>query len=453
MINLTFKQSRMKQKLMLLLFTAIITQAFFTKANAQYDNIYTAYEGMRKVKKNNKYGFINLAGALVIPIEYDAATNFMEGVCAVQMKGKIGFIDKMNKLVIPFIFEGARAGFRQGNCVVYVGKKSWMIDKTGRQSTDRKYDAIVFDGDDRFGMVLLDNKWGYINLDGKEVIPLIYDNNYVFREGLAGAKKDGKYGYIDTLNSTKIPFIYDEVRSFSDGLSIVKLDKKYGLIDKKGNAIIPFQYKNLYRDDSTGWYRADQNGKWGMIDKAGNVRIKIIYDFIKDFDEVNKGYAYVLRSEKTGMIDKTGKLIIKTEYDKIFKAKDGYCNVEINEKIGVVQLNSGKLIIDTKYDDIGNISEGIFVVKKIAFFELRYDFGFVKLDGKEITKIKYEDALDFSNGMAAVMKNGKWGFINTSGKEVIQLKYDYAKSFKAGKAMVDLDGKVFYIDKKGKKVK
>lgn len=293
-----------------------------------------------------------------------------------------------------------------------------MIDKTGRQSTARKYDEISFDIDDRFIKVLLDKKWGYINLDGKEVIPLIYDDNDKFSEGLAGVKKDGKYGYIDTLNKTKIPFIYDDVQRFSDGLSIVKLDKKYGLIDKKGKAIIPFQYKNLNRDDATGWYHANQNGKWGMIDKAGNVRVKIIYDFIYLFDQVNKGYAIVSKNEKYGMIDKTG-----------------------------------KLIIDTKYDDIGNISEGIFLVKKIAFFKLPYAFGFVNLAGKEITKIEYEGAENFSNDMAAVMKNDKWGYIDKTGKQVIQLKYDYAEDFKNGKAKVKLDGEEFYIDKKGKKVK
>jgi hypothetical protein len=446
----------MKQKLMLLLFTAIITQGFFSKVNAQYDKIYTEYEGMRKVNKNNKAGFINSAGTLVIPIEYDAANNFMEGLCAVQMKGKIGFIDKTNKLVIPFIFEGVGAGFQQGNCIIYGGKKSWMIDKTGRQTTARKYDAIAFNG--RFGMAFLDNKWGFINLDGKEVIPLIYDYIYNIGEGLVGAKKDGKFGYIDTLNQTKIPFIYDAASVFYDGASIVSLDKKYGLIDKKGNAIIPFQYKKLYRDDSTGWYRADQNGKWGMIDKAGNVRVQFIYDFIKDFDEVNKGYAIVVKNEKFGLIDKTGKLIIKTEYDRLFKAKDGYCNVRLNEKTGVVELSSGKLIIDTKYDGIGNISEGIFLVKKFGMYAELYGlvdetYGYVNLNSKEITKIEYKKAVDFSNGMAAVKKNDKWGFINTSGKEVIKPKYDLPAFFKNGKAMVELDGEEFYIDKKGKKVK
>ncbi len=457
----------MKQKLMLLLFTAIITQAFFSKANAQYDKIYTEYEGMRKVTKNNKAGFINSAGTLVIPIEYDGANNFIEGVCAVQMNGKIGFIDKTNKLVIPFIFEGVSAGFRQGNCIVHGGKKSWMIDKTGRQSTARKYDKITFDG--RFGMVWVDKKFGYLNLFGKEVIPPKYDYLQNIREGLAGAKINGKFGFIDTLNQTKLPFIYDDVNPFSSGTSIVSRDKKFGLIDKKGNAIIPFQYEYLSSDSATGWLLAQKKDKMGAIDKKGNQMIPFNFGWIDGFDKVSIGYSrfsmfdkYDEDVKKVGVINKKGNIVIPANYDLIKNAsKDGYCVVvrkEVDEKYGMIEFSTGKLIIDTKYDGILYPSEGICIAKKLFYDNSMgyYDdrWGYVNLNGKEITEIKYwSGTKKFSNGMAAVKMDYKWGFIDKTGKEVIKLQYDYASDFEDGKAMVELDGEEFYIDKKGKKVK
>lgn len=48
----------------------------------------------------------------------------------------------------------------------------------------------------------------------------------------------------------------------------------------------------------------------------------------------------------------------------------------------------------------------------------------------------YEDAKGFSEGLAAVKKNGKWGFIDETGKVVIDFKYDYAGSFDEGYAVV-----------------
>ena len=47
----------------------------------------------------------------------------------------------------------------------------------------------------------------------------------------------------------------------------------------------------------------------------------------------------------------------------------------------------------------------------------------------------------------------QWGFINRSGKEVIPFRYSFAESFKEGLAHVMKDGKWIYIDKNGKTVK
>jgi hypothetical protein len=42
-----------------------------------------------------------------------------------------------------------------------------------------------------------DEKWGFIDKTGKEVIPCIYDCAHPFSEGLASVGKDGGWKYID----------------------------------------------------------------------------------------------------------------------------------------------------------------------------------------------------------------------------------------------------------------
>jgi hypothetical protein len=430
----------------IILFTAIVILSAFKKVHAQYDKTFKPREGLKMVMKNDKIGFTDSTGKLVIPLEYDKANGFFEGLSAVKKDGKVGFINKSNTTVIPFIFDGASAGFRQGNCVVFGNKKAWMIDKAGNQVTPRKYDVLKFEG--RFGMVVLDKKFGYVNLWGKEVIPPGYEYIQNIREGFAGAKKDGKFGFIDTLNQMKLPFIYDDAGLFVSGLSIVSIDKKYGVIDKTGNAIIPLQYQSLYLDSATGWMKAEKNEKTGMIDRTGKQMIPFKFDFIEDFDKVNLGYALVLKGDKTGIINKNGDLVI-TYYDRIFAAKDGYCEVQEGEKYGIVELATGKLIVDIKYDGLGNISEGAFVARIRGVDKFLH--GFVNLKGREITEVKYWDANDFSDGMAAVMSGDKWGYIDASGKEVILARYESADDFINGKAKVKQDGVSFLIDKKGKK--
>ena len=73
-----------------------------------------------------------------------------------------------------------------------------------------------------------------------------YEDAKAFSDGLAGVQKDGKYGYIDKEGKVIIPFEYDDAKSFSEGLAAVKKDGKYGFVDKEGNEVIPFMFSQVY---------------------------------------------------------------------------------------------------------------------------------------------------------------------------------------------------------------
>ncbi len=56
----------------------------------------------------------------------------------------------------------------------------------------------------------------------------------------------------------------------------------------------------------------------------------------------------------------------------------------------------------------------------------------------------------FSEGLAAVCKNGKWGYIDSLGRLLIPCQYDEASGFSEGLAKVKKDGKYGAINKTGK---
>ena len=66
---------------------------------------------------------------------------------------------------------------------------------------------------------------------------------------------------------------------------------------------------------------------------------------------------------------------------------------------------------------------------------------------------KYDNAWDYTEGLAAVVLNDKYGYIDMQGNEVIPLQYDYAYYFHNDTARVELNGKSFYINKEGQCVK
>ena len=76
-------------------------------------------------------------------------------------------------------------------------------------------------------------------------------------------------------------------------------------------------------------------------------------------------------------------------------------------------------------------------------------FGFIDNTGRQIIKINYENALNFSDGLAAVKKNGKWGFVDCEGNLVIPFKYLNAKQFSENFAFVKKISGWGFIDKSG----
>ena len=103
-------------------------------------------------------------------------------------------------------------------------------------------------------------------------------------------------------------------------------------------------------------------------------------------------------------------------------------------------------IIKYKYDDAGEFSSGL------ARVELNGLWGYIDKTGNEIIPFVYDVAYNFNEDLAKIGINGKYGFINPTGMEVIPPKYGDAGDFTDGIAMVFLNGKYGYIDKTGKEV-
>ena len=86
-------------------------------------------------------------------------------------------------------------------------------------------------------------------------------------------------------------------------------------------------------------------------------------------------------------------------------------------------------------------------------FQIRKQYGYRNSKTKiEVIPPQYQNALPFSEGLAAVRIGGKWGFIDYFGNEVIPPQYDnVVKGFRNGNVQVQLGKEVFFIDKRGRR--
>ncbi len=106
------------------------------------------------------------------------------------------------------------------------------------------------------------------------------------------------------------------------------------------------------------------------------------------------------------------------------------------------KLADGQIVIPAVYDFVAIPSDDLFTVTEgghTAYFDKT---GNVVLPFSN----EYESYGNFTEGLARVMRNGKWGFINKMGEEVITPRYHYADEFADGMAIVrnekDLHGAI-----------
>ena len=73
----------------------------------KYELAYPLNEGLAAVRLNGKYGFVDQKGKEIVPPQYDHTWKFIGGYAAVKLADKYGFIDHAGKLVVPLIYEDA----------------------------------------------------------------------------------------------------------------------------------------------------------------------------------------------------------------------------------------------------------------------------------------------------------------------------------------------------------
>jgi len=79
-------------------------------------------------------------------------------------------------------------------------------------------------------------------------------------------------------------------------------------------------------------------------------------------------------------------------------------------------------------------------------------WGFIDKAGKYVIKPQFDDAWQFSEGLAPVKLENRWGFIDKAGKYVINHQFDEAWWFSEGLAPVKSGSKWGFIDKAGRYV-
>lgn len=247
--------------------------------------------------KSGKWGIIDLSGEFVAQPTYDSLGPFSEGLAPARTNQeghkRAGFIDRAGAVVIPIAFHRVR-GFSDGLAAVQVAHLWGYVSHSG-----------LFTIPPRFDSTERARKW-----------PDIRAGRFV--NGLAPVwVGQDRYRYIDSKGAFAFEAEFDEANAFSEHRAAVQRNGRHGYIDESGQLVIDYRF-TLARDFSEGLAKVEEGeasaGKatlCGFVDSAGNYAIPARFHSAEAFEN---GLSLVTTEDAIGYIERTGEFVWEGPY-------------------------------------------------------------------------------------------------------------------------------------------
>lgn len=120
---------------------------------------------------------------------------------------------------------------------------------------------------------------------------------------------------------------------------------------------------------------------------------------------------------------------------------------------------AGNIVIGCQFDDAREFSEGLAAVLSrngsvsgdgvFGTLSPTLKWGYIDTAGLIVVPCQFDFAGQFADGYAAVMSGNKWGFVDHDGDTLVSYRYDRVRSFVNGYAAVCRNGLWGYIDTDG----
>ena len=99
-------------------------------------------EGLAGVCTDDKCGYVDHSGKVVISLQFTFAGRFSEGLAHVDIANGAGYVDRSGKIVIQPQFGQGSRDFHEGLAAVQIEKLMGYIDKSGKIVVPAKYNLV-----------------------------------------------------------------------------------------------------------------------------------------------------------------------------------------------------------------------------------------------------------------------------------------------------------------------
>ncbi|MFB6456252.1 WG repeat-containing protein [Chitinophaga sp. Hz27] len=170
-------------------------------------------------------------------------------------------------------------------------------------------------------------KVGFIDQQGKIIIPPVYAEADDFSEGLAAVRSDGYFGYIDPSGKMIISAAYDRAEAFHNGMALVYKGTQAQYINKQGKLVFTSSYAKVDRFKNGYAQITTTTQMMGVIDSIGHLVVDTIYNHLLYYNKnlIFLHKAYENHRDSFGAINLNGKMVLPfSRFQLLEIAEKGY---------------------------------------------------------------------------------------------------------------------------------
>lgn len=334
--------------------------------------IRTCIDGKIPVRKNNKFGYIDIEGNILLEPVYDSVPTYTDGVFTIEQDERIGYADADGSIFLPPQYKHAGI-FSHGLAPVASGEYWGFIDRSGEFVIQPQFICEPEAFSENFAFCRSNNRdSGIIDREGnwKATNFSSYTNPFQFYDGyaLALSHESEPMCYVDSSGELCFGKSFSHASSFSEERAIV--------------------------------IETDDSDLMGFIDTSGNYILTPQADIACPFHE---GLAFIHSTAFTGFIDKNGQQVfsIKAPINYSFYSRT---EVFIQPSYGFLRVEDGCVFVPFENDS-----------SKLLDTKGKVVFDFAKIE-KEYGTVLY--AHGGKEKFAITKKNENYHFINFKGKTI-----------------------------------
>lgn len=351
-----------------------------------------------------------------------------------------------------------------------VDNKYGVINKEGKQIINTEYTNVIIPNPQKPVFICYTNdSTKVLNQNSEEIFtefksiePIKLKNiasSLMYEKSVLTYKENEKFGLINLEGKKLTKAIYEKIEGlpYKEGELLVQKEGKYGVINLKGKELIKPQYDQVnvdgYSNDENGYKNAgyivgnktEEGYRYGYIDINGKMLLELEYNEIQRITDVKENDIYLIAA-KNGQygLFKNKEQVIGNEYQSItYNQTDETLILQKTKKFGVANLD-GKIIIPVEYKQIDSIGMYIYATN---------ENGKENVYTKEGTEIQADSniaILETSNENFKIKidnTNGTvYSIIDKNDNTITKQNYSYIEYLSDDNFIVSLEGKIGVIN-------